>query len=317
MNKVQEIDMQKNQKENILKVEDLVVAFSMYQKGFKKGKLEVIHSLSIDVNEGEIVAVVGSSGSGKSLLAHAVLNLLPKNARTSGKITYKGEILDAKKCKQHLGEEIAFIPQSVDYLDPLMKVGKQVIGVKGTKEKQEEMFRRYQLPKETEEKYPFQLSGGMARRVLISSAMMGNPDLIIADEPTPGLNVEMAMETLQHFRELADQGTAVLMITHDIDLAFHVADRIAVFYAGTIVEIAPTKDFIEGKDALRHPYSKAFIDALPQNEFTPLAGTQPYAGNLPEGCLFAPRCPYRDANCAKEVEMRTVRGGEVRCVHAT
>ena len=102
--------MQKDNKENVLKVEDLVVAFSMYKKGFRKGKLEVIHSLSIDVNAGEIVAVVGSSGSGKSLLAHAILHLLPKNARTEGMITYKGETLDAKACKRYLGHEISFIP---------------------------------------------------------------------------------------------------------------------------------------------------------------------------------------------------------------
>ena len=309
--------MQRKDRRNILKVEDMVLAFSMYKKGFRKEKLEVIHSLSIDVNEGEIVAVVGSSGSGKSLLAHTILNLLPKNAITEGNITYKGEKLDAKACKKYLGHEIAFIPQSVDYLDPLMKVDKQVMGVYGTKERQLEMFGRYQLPEDAGDKYPFQLSGGMARRVLISAAVMERPDLIIADEPTPGLNIEMAMETLKHFRELADNGTAVLLITHDIDLAFQVADRIAVFYAGSILEIAPTEDFIKGKDALRHPYSKAFIDALPQNEFKPLPGTQPYAGNLPKGCLFAERCQYCTDACGGSIPMRTIRSGEVRCVHAT
>lgn len=309
--------MQSKDKKNILKVEDLVLAFSMYKKGFRKEKLEVIHSLSIDVNEGEIVAVVGSSGSGKSLLAHTILNLLPKNAITEGNITYKGKKLDAKACKKYLGHEISFIPQSVDYLDPLMKVDKQVMGVYGTKERQLEMFERYQLPEDAGNKYPFQLSGGMARRVLISAAVMERPDLIIADEPTPGLNIEMAMETLKHFRELADNGTAVLMITHDIDLAFQVADRIAVFYAGSILEIAPTEDFVKGKDALRHPYSKAFIDALPQNEFKPLPGTQPYAGNLPEGCLFAERCSHCTDACGGEIPMHTIRNGEVRCVHAT
>ena len=303
--------------DNILKVKDLMVAFRMYGKGFQKGALEVIHSLSIDVNEGEIVAVVGSSGSGKSLLAHAILHLLPQNARIRGTISYKGKNLDKKACKRYLGREIAFIPQSVDYLDPLMKVGRQVIGVYGTRTRQEELFHRYQLPRDTADKYPFQLSGGMARRVLISAAVMETPRLIIADEPTPGLNVEMAMETLKHFRELADQGTAVLMITHDIDLAFHVADRIAVFYAGTVLETAPTKDFVAGKDALRHPYSKAFIDALPQNEFQPLPGAQPYAGNLPQGCLFADRCLCRTEECCGEIPERIVRGGKVRCVHAT
>lgn len=313
MNKVQEGMME----ENILNVEDLVVSFNMYKKGFRKTDLEVIHSLSLDVNKGEILAVAGSSGSGKSLLAHAVLGLLPKNAHTGGTIRYKGQELTKKNTGKFLGKEIAYIPQSVDYLDPLMKIKKQVAGVRGTEEKAEKLLRQYQLPDEAQNMYPFQLSGGMARRVLISSAMMEQPDLIIADEPTPGLDTQMAMETMRQFRQLADAGTAVLLITHDIDLALQAADRIAVFYAGTIVEIAPKEDFIKGKEALRHPYSRAFIDALPQNDFRPLKGTQPYAGNLPEGCLFAPRCEFCDEQCTGKIPMRKVRGGEVRCIHAT
>lgn len=306
------------EKEPILKVTDLTVAFNMYTKGsFKKHDLEVIHDLSLDICAGEIVAVVGSSGSGKSILAHAVLNLLPKNAKSVGRIEFEGEVLDKKKCSSLLGRDISFIPQSVEYLDPLMRVDKQVIGVYGTKDRQREVFDRYHLCENVDKKYPFQLSGGMARRVLISSAIMERPKLIVADEPTPGLDLEMAKRTLDHFRELADEGVAVLLITHDIDLAFHVADRIAVFYAGTVVEISPTEDFIKGKDSLRHPYSKAFIDALPQNEFKPISGTQPYAGNLPSGCLFADRCPHCDSACAGEILMREVRGGKVRCVHAT
>ena len=305
-------------KENILKIEDLVVAFSMYKSGsFKKEKLEVIHSLSLDVNAGEIVAVVGSSGSGKSILASAVLGLLPKNASTGGKITYKGKEITKERQKELFGKEIAFIPQSVDYLDPLMKVGKQVQGVYGTDERRKELFEKYRLTEDTKKKYPFQLSGGMARRVLITGAVMGNPDLIIADEPTPGLDLEMAKETLDHLRSFADNGAAVLLITHDIDLALNVADKVAVFYAGTIVEVAPTSDFLAGKDALRHPYSKAFIDALPQNDFKPIPGTQPYAGNLPTGCLFSDRCPYKDEACTAYQPEREIRSGKVRCVHAS
>ena len=303
---------------NILKIEDLVVAFNMYRgDSLQKKNLEVIHSLSLDVNAGEIVAVVGSSGSGKSILASAVLGLLPGNAITTGNITYKGQPLDEAAKNKLLGKEISFIPQSVDYLDPLMKVGKQVQGVHGTKKRQVSLFNKYQLVEGTSEKYPFQLSGGMARRVLISGAVMGNPELIIADEPTPGLDLELAMETLKHFREFADNGTAVLMITHDIDLALNVADKIAVFYAGTIVEVAPTKDFLTGRDALRHPYTKALYDALPQNGFKPIPGTQPYAGNLPKFCLFADRCSIRDDACNELQCEREVRGGKVRCVHAT
>lgn len=305
------------EKKTVLEVNDLVVAFSMYKKGFQKGDLEVIHSLSLDVKENEIVAIVGSSGSGKSLLASAILGLLPGNAKTRGSIKYMGAPLDDKKRKQTLGTEIAFIPQSVDHLDPVMKVGPQVVGVHSTKERQEAMFKKYQLGKEVERMYPFQLSGGMARRVLISSAVLEKPKLIIADEPTPGLSVDMAMDTLKHFRQIADEGAGILLITHDIDLAFEVADRIAVFYAGTIVEISPIEDFKKGRDALRHPYTKAFLDALPQNDFKPIPGTQPYAGNLPEGCLFADRCEHATQACKKEVPMTEVRGGKVRCIYAT
>lgn len=305
------------EKNNILSVDDLVVSFSMYKGLFKKENLEVVHSLSLDINEGEIVAVVGSSGSGKSLLAHAVLGLLPKNASTSGKILYEGEELTDKKRSELLGRKIVFIPQSIDYLDPVMKVGKQVQGVYSTKERQEELFEKYKLDKSVEDMYPFQLSGGMARRVLVSSALMEMPRLIVADEPTPGLSVDMAMDTLKHFREIADKGAGVLLITHDIDLALHVADRIAVFYAGTIFEIASTKDFLEGRDALRHPYSKEFISALPQNEFKSIEGLQPYAGELPKGCLYASRCPYVSEKCSGEIPMRELRGGKVRCVNAT
>lgn len=305
------------EKKNILSVDDLVVSFSMYKGLFKKENLEVVHSLSLDINEGEIVAVVGSSGSGKSLLAHAVLGLLPKNASTSGKILYEGEELTDKKRSELLGRKIVFIPQSIDYLDPVMKVGKQVQGVYSTKERQEELFEKYKLDKSVEDMYPFQLSGGMARRVLVSSALMEMPRLIVADEPTPGLSVDMAMDTLKHFREIADKGAGVLLITHDIDLALHVADRIAVFYAGTIFEIASTKDFLEGRDALRHPYSKEFISALPQNEFKSIEGLQPYAGELPKGCLYASRCHYVSEKCSGEIPMRELRGGRVRCVNAT
>ena len=309
--------MKHTEKEEVLSVKDLVVSFRMYDKGFRRKNLEVIHSLSLSVGKGEIVAVVGSSGSGKSVLAHAALGLLPGNAVTAGNIFYRGEELTDGLRSQLLGRKIAYIPQSIDYLDPLMKVGHQVQGVYGTKKRQQELFQQFQLSEKTAKMYPFQLSGGMARRVLVSSAIMEQPELIIADEPTPGLDLQMAMETLIHFRELADQGTAVLLITHDIDLALHVADRIAVFYAGTIVEIAPKEDFLAGKDSLRHPYSKAFLDALPQNGFQPIPGTQPYAGNLPSGCLFAERCPYRDEKCAGEIPLRKIRDGEVRCVHAS
>ena len=306
-----------NEKVSVLQVDNLSVAFSMYNKGLSKRDLEVIHELSIDVKKGEIVAVVGSSGSGKSLLAHAIMGILPENAKTKGSIKYYNNELNEKYLRKVRGKDIAFIPQSIDFLDPLMKVGKQVIGINGNKERQKEVFKKYNLDDKVAEMYPFQLSGGMARRVLIATAVMNEAKLIIADEPTPGLNLELAMETLNNFREIADNGCGVLLITHDVDLALNVADRIAVFYSGTIVEIAKVEDFIKGKDALRHPYSKAFIDALPQNKFKELPGYQPYAGNLPKGCLFRDRCSLKTDECYKTIKMRKVRDGEVRCINAT
>ncbi|HIU96062.1 MAG TPA: ABC transporter ATP-binding protein [Candidatus Copromorpha excrementipullorum] len=306
-----------NAKVPLLSVRNLTVSFNRYDRGFDKYDLEVIHSLDVEVYPGEVIAVVGASGSGKSLLAHSVLGILPENAAVTGKMEYMGQPLTAELQRKLRGRDMVLIPQSVEFLDPLMKVGEQVKGVRGTMEKVRSVFKRYELPDKTEGMYPFQLSGGMARRVLISTAVMEEAKLIIADEPTPGLGVDMAMETLRHFRKLADDGCGVLLITHDIDLAFGIADRIAVFYAGTTVEVCSAEDFRKGKDALRHPYSKAFIDALPQNDFKPIAGTQPYAGALPKGCLFADRCPLRTEECSGSIEMKELRGGKVRCIHAT
>lgn len=237
----------------------------------------------------------------------------------SGEISYKGKVLSQKEKEALRGKEMALVPQSVSYLDPLMKVGTQVRGRKADKEiikAQREIFRRFHLDEKTEQLYPFQLSGGMARRVLVSTAVLSGAEVIIADEPTPGLDLEMALEALKIFRELSDEGKAVILITHDIDLAFHIADRIAVFYAGTTVEIAAAKDFLEGVDALRHPYSKALWKALPQNGFEPIPGFQPYAKYLPKGCLFSPRCPHKTKECEENIPMREVRGGYVRCIHA-
>jgi len=300
----------------VLDVRNLSISFSMYTHGFQKIGLPVVNGLWLTIRRGEIVAVLGSSGSGKSLLAHAILGILPANAATSGDILYRGEALTAERQKKYRGREIALIPQSVDFLDPLMRVGKQAIGVRGTKERQEAAFRRYGLSADVERMYPHQLSGGMARRVMIATAVMGDPKLIVADEPTPGLGAERAARIMGHFRELAMSGASILLITHDIGIAAAVADRIAIFYAGTTVEIAPASDFDKGKNALRHPYSKALVEALPRNGFVPIPGAQPYASAVRQGCLFYDRCPCRTSACMGEIEMRDLRGGEVRCIHA-
>ena len=309
---------QKN--ETLLEIHDLSVSFRMYDGTLEQKDLQVISDLHLTVRPGEIVAVAGSSGSGKSLLASAILGILPGNATVKGQLNYKGKELTPQMQETLRGSEIALVPQSVAFLDPLMKVGKQADGHEKPypTEKRRGIFKRFALPEKTENLYPFQLSGGMARRVLVSTALITDAQLIIADEPTPGMSLGQAMEALQMFREMANEGKAVILITHDIDLAFEFADRVAVFYAGTTVETAPVKDFKIGPDALRHPYSKALWRALPQNGFQSIDGFQPYAGNLPKGCLFAPRCPFATEQCRTQVPpAREIRDGEVRCFHAT
>lgn len=301
---------------HILEINNLSVSFTQYAGRTKREELPVISNLNVSVHEGEIVAVVGASGSGKSLLAHAILGLLPGNARWSGELFFLEEELDEERMKRVRGREIALVPQSVNYLDPLMKVGSQVRGEKKSgerKRRQRGLFQKYGLDLETEERYPFQCSGGMSRRILLSTALMEEPRLLIADEPTPGMELAMAKKAMEDFRRFADEGNGVLLITHDIELALEVADRIAVFYAGTTVEEALAGDFAS-EDMLRHPYTKALWRAMPQNGFQVIEGSQPYVKELPKGCFFGPRCPQFSSECEGEIPERIVRCGTVRCV---
>lgn len=302
----------------ILDIRNLSISFEQYKSGFEKTQLAAIRNLDVTIHEREIVAVVGSSGSGKSLLAHSILGILPYNAALGGEIWYDGEILTEQRKKELRGKEIALVPQSIDFLDPLMKIGAQIRKGKkdrASREKLNQIFARYELKQDIQNLYPFELSGGMSRRVLNATALMGNPRLIIADEPTPGLHIEMVERVMSHFRELADEGAGVLLITHDLEQALTVADRVVVFYAGTTVEDALAADF-QAEYSLRHPYSKALWRALPQNGFQFVPGTQPYVKDLPGGCPFAPRCEQCSKECEGEVDYREVRGGRVRCLHA-
>ena len=225
----------------VLQIDHLSISFTQYSQGMRQRELPVIRDLSLTLYPGQIGAVVGSSGSGKSLLAHSVLGLLPYNSRWEGSILYEGQPLTQERVESLRGREIVLVPQGVTYLDPRMKVGPQLRRGKRdarSREKSRMALDRYVFPPETEKLYPFALSGGMARRVLLASAVMDFPKLLIADEPTPGLDAQAAQRVLGHFRELSQQGAAVLFITHDLELALTVADRIHVFYAGETVEEA-------------------------------------------------------------------------------
>ena len=231
---------------HLLTVEDLSVSFLMYDEEAAatraqgdsradRGRLgryldapqrevEVIRSLSLSVHEGEIVAVVGASGSGKTLLADAVLGLFESNALVRGRIWFDGRPMDAAALAAERGRGIALVPQSVASLDPLMRVGRQVEGMprgRGAarradaarrRARRAELFARYGLAEEVARLYPHELSGGMARRVLLCCALMDAPKLIIADEPTPGLDLSLAQAALADFRAFADAGGGVMLM---------------------------------------------------------------------------------------------------------
>lgn len=266
--KLERIEETKTQ--NLLRVENFSVSFKMYDRGLHQSMHRAVEDISIEVNAGEIVAVVGSSGSGKSLLAHGILDILPNNAVVGGTIYFKGDKMDQQRIKEKRGKESALVPQSISYLDPLMKTDKQIFGSEDP-DLRAKILQSFGLSVQDGRKYPFQLSGGMARRALVMTAAVSTASLIIADEPTPGLNPKLAHEILGVFRRMADQGKGVLLITHDIDLVCEVADRIAIFYGGTILETTSVENFSKGDEYLNHPYSQALWRALPQNRFEPIA----------------------------------------------
>lgn len=258
------------EKERILEIKQLQISFTQYERGLHQRTVQTVKGMDLHVHAGELVAVVGASGSGKSLLAHAVLGVLPYNAAMGGEIIYCGERLTKERQEKLRGNEIVLVPQSLAYLDPLMKIGKQIKKNRKdekTSRKLKKIFTRYHLKEEVEELYPFELSGGMNRRILISTAMIEEPKLVIADEPTPGLDLKTAKRAMGHFRELADLGAGVLLITHDLQLAIETADRLLVFYDGKIVDEVLPKAF-EQENTLQHPYTKALWRAMPKNGFS-------------------------------------------------
>ena len=306
------------EKETVLKIEHMNIVFTQYDRGMHQTELPVIRNLDVEVRRGEVVAVAGSNGSGKSLLAHGVMGVLPYNARMGGDIQYLGEKLTKERIEKLRGKEIVMVPQSISSLNPLMKIGPQIRKGKkdpASQEKLKAIFRRYDLEEKTEELYPFELSGGMNRRVLISTAVMEEPRLVIADEPTPGLDKKTAKRAMEHFRNLADMGAAVLVITHDLELALETVDRIAVFYGGTTIEEARAEDF-QREENLGPPYTEALWRAMPRHGFQYIEGSQPYVKNLPKGCIFSPRCSQCQEACRGEIPYREVRGGKVRCLYA-
>lgn len=293
---------------HLLTVEDLSVSFRMYDEdapyfSAKQREVAVIEDLSVSVHVGEIVAVVGASGSGKTLLADSIMGLFEPNALVSGRIWFDGEEMDAADLSRLRGHGISLVPQSVQNLDPLMKVGRQVEGFGArhgaaeAKAARERLFARYGLGPEVADMFPFQLSGGMARRVLLCCALMDEPRLIVADEPTPGLDLPLAVRAMDDFRAFADDGGGVLLITHDIELALRVADRIAVFKDGTVVEETAVANFTS-PELLRSEFARELWHALPEHGFEAPGAQDDTAMHVGVGeqftCSPTPRVAFKD-----------------------
>jgi peptide/nickel transport system ATP-binding protein len=288
--------------------------------------------VDLQVAAGECVGLVGESGSGKTMVARAVVGLLPtvKLERRDGEIVLDGTNLLGLRPKElrkaRRGRVSMIFQEPTSYLNPTMRVGRQIAEAlpKGTPAgEQAEMIKtllaQAGLPRgqQVERRYPHQLSGGMKQRAMIALALASNPKLLIADEPTTALDVTVQAQVLQTLRQLHGQrGMAILLITHDFGVIAEMCDRIYVMYAGQIVESADAMTLFTKP---RHPYTRLLLDSLPgrrrQGGGQVLTGSIPDLSMLGHGCRFAPRCPYAAEPCKEDQPLRIRRSGNaVRCV---
>lgn len=313
----------------VLEIKDLEV--ELYSE---KGPLPVIDKVNLSIKEGEIVGVVGESGCGKSMLASAIMNLLNSPAQiAAGTIFYEGQdmtTLSTKEFQKIRGNEISMIFQEpMTSLNPLMKVGKQIeeaikahekVTTAELKERAIAAIRDVgiQQPEKVYHDIPSRLSGGMRQRIMIAMALVCHPKLLICDEPTTALDVTIQAQILRLIKKLRDEtNTAVIFISHDMGVIYQMVDRVVVMYAGQFVESAPCKKLFEKP---LHPYTIGLQNAIPQinklqSSLQDIPGSVPMLDNLPEGCLFAPRCPFAKAECfTKKVPLKHYGDHDVRCL---
>ncbi|MFE5298920.1 ABC transporter ATP-binding protein [Streptomyces sp. NPDC056632] len=323
----------------VLSVRGLTVRFRL--RGGRQ--VAAVTDASFDLAEGECLALVGESGCGKSVLASALLGLLPGNARTTGtalltdgprragadrptgagRPAHPGggavhppalDLLAADErtlARTVRGRRVGLVPQSpAAHLTPVRTVRahleETVRALTGTPRRErraaaEAAAERAAFPAGHLDRHPHELSGGLAQRAATALALVGDAPLLLADEPTTGLDRELVDRTADELRRHADRGKALLLITHDLAAARTVADRVAIMYAGRIVELTSAAPFF-GDPGPRHPYARGLLDALPEREFRPVPGLPPELSDLPEGCAFAPRCPRASAACAVRPE---------------
>jgi peptide/nickel transport system ATP-binding protein len=316
----------------LVDIRDLVVDFDNGDRVTR-----ALHGVSLSVAPGEAVGLVGESGSGKSVTWLAALKLLPGKARISGSIRLNGEPIDSltgDAMARVRGKRIAMIFQDpTSSLNPVHRVGAQIAeavrlhrGLTGSAARAEakRLLERVQIPSAAQrlDEYPHELSGGTNQRVMIAMALAGEPDLLVADEPTTALDVTIQAQILDLLRDMRrDLGMALVLISHDLGVVADIADRVLVMYAGRIVEEAPSAVLF---DDPRHPYTRGLVAALPdiagpRRRLEAIPGQVPEPWNLPQGCAFGPRCPDRIAGCTVAVPALAVVEAERRaaCIRAT
>lgn len=324
--------MEKEQ-DSLLEVKDLHTYFYT-----REGVVKAVDGVDLSVKPGEVLGLVGESGCGKSVTSRSIMSLIKKPGRIlEGKVIFEGEDLlklDENELVDIRGKDISMIfqqPQSS--LNPVFKVGKQVAEVfrlhsdlvkEEIKRRTVDLFRRVDIPdaKEKSQAYPHEMSGGQAQRVMIAMALALEPKLVIADEPTTALDVTIQAQILDLMRGLkARFNTALILITHDLGVIAEMADRVAVMYAGVILEKAKVKDLFHNP---LHPYSQGLLASIPslgtaQERLAVIPGAVPNLIDLPSGCRFAPRCQERvryGLDICQEVEPDLVTmesDREVRC----
>ena len=279
----------------------------------------LVDNVSFSLWPGETLCLVGESGCGKSLTALALMGLLPPRARPAGRALFEGRdllTLPVRQMQDLRGDRMAMIFQEpMTSLNPAFRVGDQIAesivrhrGVAGGEARRLalEMLRKVRIPaaKDRFDAYPHQLSGGMRQRIMIAMALVNEPDLLIADEPTTALDVTIQAQILTLVRELQQAaGMAMILVTHDLGVVAEVADRVAVMYAGRIVETGTARDLF---DDPQHPYTLGLIGSLPSlgrraGRLATIPGSVPPPDRFPVGCRFSTRCPFADDRCRREI----------------
>jgi peptide/nickel transport system ATP-binding protein len=313
----------------VLKVQDLRVRFGRGPTAFA-----AVDGISFDLAPGEALALIGESGSGKSTAALSLLHLLPRGAHATGSVEVLGEELfgmDEKRLSQVRGKKVAMVfHDPLSALNPVMRAGKQVaealrfhatLSRKRARAAAVDLLGLVGLPPHAADLYPHQLSGGMRQRVLIAAAMACGPALLVADEPTSALDPVVQRQIVTVLRRLrAERGIALLLATHDISLAAQLCDRIAVLYAGRIVEQGAAREVLS---APQHPYTAALLGSLPPPLGAPrtarlatVSGSPPLPWARPSGCSFRDRCSRAQPDCAAgEPALARVAGRDTACFH--